>query len=55
MLLTYADYTRGLTLVPGGSGMFEVVVNGKMIFSKRAEGRFPEILDLKEGINAFLE
>jgi len=54
LLATYADYTRGLTLVPGGSGLFEVEVNGKVIFSKKAKGRFPEIQELKEAINQFL-
>jgi len=41
--------------VPGGSGTFEVVVNGTVIFSKQARGRFPELEELKEGINTFLE
>lgn len=30
------------TLVRGGGGEFEVTVDGKLVFSKRAEGRFPE-------------
>ncbi len=33
----------------GGSGVFDVVVDGKTLFSKHAEGRFPdddEILSL---------
>lgn len=44
-----------LALIPGGSGQFEVVVNGKLVYSKKAEGRFPEIKELKEAINTFLE
>ena len=30
------------TLVVGTPGQFDVLVDGKMIFSKHAEGRFPE-------------
>ena len=55
MLATYADYTRGLTLIPGSGGQFEVVVNGDLVFSKKGEGRYPEIKELKEAINRYLE
>ena len=54
MLETYADFTEGLTLVPGGSGQFEVVVNGDLVFSKTGEGRYPEIRELMEAINRYL-
>ena len=54
MLTTYADFTEGLTLTPGSGGQFEVVVNGDLVFSKKAEGRYPEIKELKEAINRFL-
>lgn len=36
-----------LKLVPSGGGCFEVSVNGKLIFSKLKEGRFPEPKELK--------
>lgn len=29
-------------LVPSGGGVFEVTVDGRLVFSKRKEGRFPE-------------
>lgn len=35
-------------LVPGSSGVFDVTVDGELIFSKHEQGRFPkegEILD----------
>lgn len=31
-----------LVLVPADGGCFEVIVDGALIFSKIAEGRFPE-------------
>lgn len=30
------------TLVPGSGGIFEVEVDGRVVFSKHDEGRFPE-------------
>ena len=30
------------TLLKGAGGVFEVSVDGDLIFSKKAEGRFPE-------------
>ena len=30
-------------LIPGRRGIFDVCVDGKVIFSKKATGRFPEI------------
>jgi selenoprotein W-related protein len=29
-------------MTPGGGGVFDVVVDGKTVFSKKAIGRFPE-------------
>jgi hypothetical protein len=30
------------TPVPGGRGQFDVVADGRLLFSKRDKGRFPE-------------
>jgi selenoprotein W-related protein len=30
------------TLTPGSGGVFEVTVDGKLVFSKKKVGRFPE-------------
>ena len=30
------------TLTPGGGGVFDVIVDGKTVFSKKSIGRFPE-------------
>jgi predicted Rdx family selenoprotein len=32
-----------------------VSVNGSLLFSKKAEGRYPEIKELKEAINTLLD
>jgi selenoprotein W-related protein len=55
LLLTYADFTKALSLIPGGGGQFEVTVNGDAVFSKNSSGRYPEISELKEAINRYLK
>ena len=37
------------TLIPGGGGVFDVSADGKLIFSKKKEGRYP---DAKEIVGA---
>lgn len=55
LLHTYADYTAGLTLIPSSGGLFEVTVNGDVVFSNKTAGRYPEIRELKEALNRYLE
>jgi selenoprotein W-related protein len=52
LLTHYRKDISELKLVPSGGGAFEVSVNGKLIFSKLEEGRFPEPKELKESIEA---
>ncbi len=42
-------------LVPADGGLFEWSVDGEVVFSKAAMGRFPELEELKEAIYAKLE
>jgi len=37
-------------LIPGGGGIFDVTVDGKMVFSKFEIGRFPESGEVVEKI-----
>jgi selenoprotein W-related protein len=39
LLFNYQHVIETLTLVTGSKGVFEVVVDGETIFSKKAEGR----------------
>ena len=36
------DLTRGVTLIPGKTGSFEVYLNDKRLFSKLESERFPD-------------
>ncbi|MDN3668263.1 SelT/SelW/SelH family protein [Echinicola jeungdonensis] len=48
LLTTFEKEINGLTLKPGTGGIFEVKANGKLIWSRKEEGRFPEITELKQ-------
>lgn len=37
----YGKDKARVELVPGGGGIFDVVVDGKLIYSKHETGRFP--------------
>lgn len=38
-----------LRLVPGENGIFDVTVDGELVFSKHKAGRFPEPGEVKVG------
>lgn len=48
LLTTFEDELDGLTLRPGTGGIFEVHANGKRIWSRKEQQRFPEIAELKQ-------
>lgn len=50
LLTTFASDITSLTLVPGTGGIFEVRLNGNVIFSRKEFGRFPESKELKQMI-----
>jgi selenoprotein W-related protein len=48
LLTTFADELGEVALVPGSGGVFQVHVQGELIWSRAAQGRFPEIKELKQ-------
>lgn len=50
LLTTFDGDIDSLTLKPASGGIFEVRVNGKSAWSRKAEGRFPEITELKQRV-----
>jgi len=53
LLASYQHRIDALTLVPGPRGIFDVTVNGELIFSKHATGRHAErgeVLEIFQGI-----
>lgn len=47
LLTTFEAELGEVALVPGTGGIFEVRVNGELVWSRKEEGRFPEAKELK--------
>jgi len=50
LLTTFDQELTELTLKPGTGGVFEVYANDQQVWSRKAEGRFPEITELKQRV-----
>lgn len=48
LLTTFDGEIDALTLRPGSGGIFEVIANGEVAWSRKDAGRFPEITELKQ-------
>jgi selenoprotein W-related protein len=48
LLTTFEQEIGELTLRPGSGGVFEIRANGDLVWSRKAQGRFPEIAELKQ-------
>jgi selenoprotein W-related protein len=50
LLVTFERELGEVALAPGGTGIFEVALDGEVVWSRAAEGRFPELKELKQRI-----
>jgi selenoprotein W-related protein len=48
LLTTFQAEIGEVALVPGTGGIFEVRVGDQVVWSRAAEGRFPELKELKQ-------
>jgi len=48
LLTTFESDIRCVSLVPGTGGIFEVRLDGELLFSRKEQGRFPESKELKQ-------
>jgi selenoprotein W-related protein len=48
LLTTFEAEIGELALAPGSGGVFEVRVDGVLVWSREARGRFPEAKELKQ-------
>jgi selenoprotein W-related protein len=49
LLTTFSDDVHGVLLQPSEvSGSYIVSIDGKIVFDRKGEGRFPEIKELKQ-------
>lgn len=50
LLTTFEDDLAEVSLVPGSGGVFDVRLDGEMVWSRSGEGRFPEAKELKQRV-----
>lgn len=49
LLSTFAEEIGSVTLIPDDTGgVFEVRIDGRLLWSRKDQGRFPEIKELKQ-------
>ncbi|MGN6099515.1 MAG: SelT/SelW/SelH family protein [Devosia sp.] len=50
LLQTFGTDLGGVTLVPGTGGVFEIRIDGELIWDRRRDGGFPDVKTLKQRI-----
>jgi selenoprotein W-related protein len=50
LLSTFATELGEVALRPGTGGIFEVRVDGELVWSRKTQGRFPEAKELKQRV-----
>jgi len=50
LLTTFERELTEVALRPGEEGIFEIALDGETIWSRAAEGRFPELKELKQRV-----
>lgn len=48
LLTTFDGDIDELSLLPGTDGVFEIYANNQRVWSRKEQGRFPEITELKQ-------
>jgi selenoprotein W-related protein len=48
LLTTFPSEVGEVALVPGTGGIFEIRVNDELVWSRKEQGRFPDIKELKQ-------
>lgn len=55
LLTTFEADLGEVALQPGTGGIFDVSLDGELIYSRKAEGRFPESKELKQLIRDHID
>jgi selenoprotein W-related protein len=50
LLATFEEELGGVTLRSGTGGVFVVSIDGEVVWSRKDEGRFPDIVELKQRV-----
>jgi len=55
LLSTFDGDIESLTLRPGSGGIFEIHLDGTLLWSRKEAGRFPDIVELKRLVRDRIE
>ena len=47
LLEEFSGEIASWTLIPSGGGVFEITINGEVVFSKKAQDRYPETAEIR--------
>ena len=50
LLTTFQDELDEVALRPGTGGVYDIHLNGELLWSRKQEGRFPDIKELKQKV-----
>jgi selenoprotein W-related protein len=50
LLSTFGSELGGVTLVPGTGGIFEIRVDGALVWERKRDGGFPDVKALKQRV-----
>ena len=50
LLTTFQDELTEVALRPGTGGVYDIHLNGELVWSRKQEGRFPDIKELKQKV-----
>jgi selenoprotein W-related protein len=50
LLTTFENEIGEVALQPGSGGVFDVHANGKLLWSRKVEGRFPDAREIKQRV-----
>ncbi|MFZ1775431.1 MAG: SelT/SelW/SelH family protein [Rhizobiaceae bacterium] len=55
LLSTFGQEIGEVALIPGTGGVFEIAVDGQIVWERKAEGGFPEAKVLKQRVRDVIE
>ncbi|WP_026235975.1 SelT/SelW/SelH family protein [Echinicola pacifica] len=50
LLTTFDQEIDEMSLLPGTGGIYDIYANGNLVWSRKEEGRFPDITELKQAV-----
>jgi len=55
LLSTFSTELGSVTLVPGTGGIFEIRLDGELVWERKRDGGFPDIRDLKKMVRDLID